>query len=479
MKALSRYKHPLIALVILLVIRFAVPPVNGLTPVGVNVLALIVSVLYLWLTVGTDWVSLLALAGVALTGIMTPAQVYSASFGNATVMIILSCVLLNAVLADTGVVKWLATWFMTRRFVKGRPYLFIALYLLGVTVIGTFMNVTTLCVTFIALTVGICEEIGYKKGTPFYTAMILGLFWLSNVTNGASPISHSLPLLMIGTAEKAGITITYSQYLSIGLPFIVLMYLLTVLVICVFWKPEASLFVKYDVEGAKARREPLSKAGVIASVIFIIVVLCWLIPDLFPHLLPAGVQGALKKWGVTIPTIIGVALLCIIHVDDKPVGNFKSMVKSIPLSLLLFVAAVVIFGSIFSNADTGISVALNNVLGPITSNLSPFVLCAIAYLLCLVLTNFVSNTVAMILFFGICIPAIAGTAVSSVAVTITLCIIANFASLVPSAAVTAPLFFGEGHVTVKNSLKWNLIMIGFAFLVAICVMYPLGNALLP
>ena len=159
-------------------------------------------------------------------------------------------------------------------------------------------------------------------------------------------------------------------------------------------------------------------------------------------------------------------------------GCFPTMIKAVPLSLLIFCGAVVIFGSIFNSADAGISVALNNVLAPITGNLSPFILCAIAYFLCLVLTNFVSNTVAMILFFSICIPALAGTTVSNVAVTITLCIIANFASLVPSAAVTAPLFFGDGHITVQNTLKWNIIMIMLAFLVSILVIYPLGNLVL-
>lgn len=475
---LKYYKHHIVALIVLLLIKFCVPATNGLTEQGVNVLALMAPILYLWLTVGTDWVSLLALAGVVMTGALSPAQTFAGSLGNSTIMIILSCVVLNSVLAETGVVKWIATWFMTRNLVKGRPYMFIAIYLLGVTIIGTFMNVTTLCVTFISLTVGICEEIGYKKGTPFYTAMVLGLFWLSNVTNGASPISHSLPLLMIGTADKAGISISYAQYLTIGLPFIAIMYLLTVFVICVIWKPDASLFVKYDVEAAKARREPLSKAGIIAAVVFIVVVLSWLIPDIFPNLLPSAAQSTLKRWGVTVPTIIGSALLCMIHVDGKPVGNFKSMLRSVPLSLLIFCGAVVVFGSIFSSPDSGISIALNNVLNPVISQMSPFVLCAISYLLCLILTNFVSNTVAMVLFFGICIPAISGTGASPVAVTVTIAIVANFASLVPSAAVTAPLFFGEEHITVKDTMKWNLVMIGVCFLVSALIIYPLGNALL-
>lgn len=478
MKFVKTYKHYIVALIMLLLIKLGVPAANGLTDLGVNILALMAPVLYLWLTVGTDWVSLLAIAGVVITGAMTPTAAFAGSLGNSTIMIILSCVLLNSVLSHTGVVKWLATWFMTRKIVAGRPYMFMAIYLLGITLIGTVMNVTTLCVTFIALTVGICEEIGYKKGDPFYTAMFLGLFWMSNITNGASPISHSMPILMIGTAEKAGISISFSQYLALGLPVIAVMYILCVLIICVLWKPEASLFVKYDVEAAKARREPLSKAGIIAIVVFVAVVLSWLLPDLLPNLLPAAVRSTLKAWGVTIPTIIGMSLLCIIRVDDKPVGDFKAMVKTVPLSLLIFCGAVVVFGSIFSSQDAGISVALNNILAPVTSKLSPFVLCAIAYFLCLFMTNFVSNSVSMMLFFSICIPAIAGSAVSAAAVTITIAIVANFASLVPSAAVTAPLFFGDGHLTVKNSLKWNIVSIAAMFIVAICLAYPLGNALL-
>ncbi len=476
MKVIKSYKHYIIAFVILMAILLGVQPVNGLTEQGVKVLALIASILYLWLTVGTDWVSLLAIIGVIMTGAMKPAAVFQGSFGNTTPAIILCCVLLNASLADTGVIKWLATWFMTRKFTKGKPYLFIAVYLLGITLIGIFMNVTTECVTFIALTAGLCEEIGYKKGDPFYTAMIMGLFWMSNVTNGASPISHSLPLLFIGTAEKMGVTITYTEYLKAGIPFIIAMYILTIVCICLIWKPDAKKFIEYDIDAAIAKREPLSIQGKIASAIFLVVVVFWFIPDILPGVLPAGIISTLKGWGVTVPTVLGIALVCMIKVNDKPVANFRSMVKQVPVSLLIFVSAVVIFGSIFSSADSGISTALNTVLLPITSQMAPFALCAIAFLLCLILTNFVSNTVAITLFLGITIPVLMSVpGLNMKAIVVIVIIMGQYASLVPSAAVTAPLFFGDGHVTVKDALKWNLVMILFAWLSAILICYPIGN----
>lgn len=478
MSFLKNYKHHFITLAIFLLILLCVPTSNGLTTQGVRVLALMAGSLYMWLTIGTGWTSLLALAGVAMIGAMSPSDVYAGSLGNSTIMIVISCVLLNSVLSQTGVIKYLASWFITRKGIKGKPYAFIALYLLGVTLIGTVMNVTTLCVAFIALTAGICEEIGYEKGSPFYTAMILGLFWMSNVTNGGSPISHSLPLLMIGTAAKAGVQISYSQYLAIGLPFIAIMYLMTILVICIIWRPEASKFKNYDVVAANEKRESLTKAGKFSLVVFIIVIIAWLVPDIFQKVLPTSIITTLKTLGVTIPTILGVAVLCMVHIDGKPVGDFRTMTKSVPVSLLIFCGAVIIFGNIFSSKDAGISTALNNVLSPVTSNMAPVVLCALVFLLCLIMTNFVSNTVAMFLFFAICLSALAGTNVSMVAVTIIISMVANFASLVPSAAVTAPLFFGDGYITVKNTFKWNLIMIGLTFIVTIGIIYPLGNAIL-
>lgn len=148
------------------------------------------------------------------------------------------------------------------------------------------------------------------------------------------------------------------------------------------------------------------------------------------------------------------------------------------MTLLIFIGAVVVLGSAVSSADTGISLALSNLFAPVLSTLSVAVIVAIGVLLCLVLTNFVSNVVSMLLFFGLIIPAISGSGASAAAVTIIICLVANFASLVPSAAVTAPLFFGPGHITVKNTLKWNLIMIGFAFVICAFVLYPLGNAIL-
>ena len=474
----KNYKHFIIALILFFCVKLFVPAANGLTEVGVSVLAVLLPILYLWLTVGTDWVSLLALAAVIMTGVLSATDTYAASMGSSTVIIVITCMALNKVLSDTGVIRKIAHWFLTRNIVRNRPYAFMAMFFLAATLLGLVLECATLGIIFITLAVEICDEIGYKKGDPFYTALIIGIFWISNITNAATPICHAVPLIMIGTAAASGISISYTQWLTLGLPFALIMYLLLLLVICVIWKPEASKYKNYDLDAARAQKIPLDRKGILSVCIFILVVLLWIVPEVFSTALPAGVATALKAWGNTVPAILAVCLLCIIRVDGKPIAKFSELATAAPMTLLIFIGAVVVLGSAVSSADTGISLALSNVLAPMTSALSPAVLVGIGVLLCLVMTNFVSNVVSMLLFFGLVIPAISGSSVSLVSISVIICLVANFASLVPSAAVTAPLFFGPQHITVKNTLKWNLLMIFLTFLVCMAILFPLGNAVL-
>lgn len=477
MKIIKQYGHILIAVLLALLIKLCVPAANGLTDLGINVLAVLIPVLYLWLTVGTDWVSLFALAGIVISGIMTPSAVYGGSLGGSTIVVIITCMGLSKVLSDTGVIRKIANWFLTRNIVRNKPYVFIAMFFLAVTLVGLTLYVGTVCIIFITLASEICEEIGYKKGDPFYTALIIGVFWLSNVSNVATPIGHATTLIMLGTAAEAGFSITYTQWMMIGLPFALCMYLLTLLTVCVIWKPEAAKFTNYDLDAARKSDQPFTREGITALAVFVCLIATWILPEVFPVLLPEAVKTALKTWGTGVPAIFAVCLLCVIRVNGKPVAKFSELSKATSISLIVFVGAVVVLGNAISSSDTGISLAISNILSPLTESIPAIAFVAISILFCLIMTNFVSNVVSMLLFFGLVIPVTNAAAISPVGISIIICIAASFASLVPSAATTAPLFFGPGHITVKNTLKWNLLMIGFCYLVCMLILYPLGNLL--
>lgn len=469
------YLHIIIAIVIGVVLLNAVPAVNGLSEVGVKVIAVFVPVLYLWLTVGTDWTSWLALALIFMTGIMAPAAVYAGTFGSPLIITVIGMMAFSKVLVDTGVIDTAVKWAMTREIVRNRPYVFMIMIFVVCAVVSVFMDVGAVTLVFIAVIKVACEQIGYKKGDPFCTALFLGLFWITNAWNGGSPLGHALPIIMMNAATAGGYEITFAKWMSIGIPAALIMTVIAIVFICLIWRPEASKFKNYDLDAIKKEIKPLTKQGIITIVLLVLVVLYWVLPTIFPSMLPAKIAAFYSTWGTTFPLIIAMALLCIIHINGKPITTFREMTSTSTVTVLLFIGAVSVLGSAISSPDTGISACLANILSPITSSIPIFAVIIIAFLGCIILTNFISNTVCMLLFFSLVVPIASAAGQNVSAIIILLCVLACFASLVPSAAITAPFYFGEQYITVKNSFKSNIMMIVIVWALISFVVFPLCN----
>ncbi|MCD8196280.1 MAG: SLC13 family permease [Lachnospiraceae bacterium] len=477
------YVHYLVALILFLLILLALPAGNGLTSDGVHLLAVIVPIIYMWITVGTDWVSLLALAGIVMTGVMTNgsnfyASVYSGSMGNFIIITVITCMALSEVLGQTGVIAKIANWFITRKFCQGRPYMFLAMFILSFFVIGTFMEATAAAIMYISLAQEICDKLGYKKGDPFYTVMMCGIYWGNAVVSAGSPISHVLPLLLIAAAAPAlGVTISFGQWLMVGIPFEILAYLALMLVVCVFWKPEADKFGNYDIEEMKKSSPPLSTEGKITSIIFAIVVFVWLFPQFGKSLLPGAVTY-LNNIGACVPPILALALICIIHINGKPIAKFPELVKNIPMGLLIFTATVTVMGSAINLEGVGISTWLSNILSPALSGLPTLAVMALLVFGSLAVSQFMSDTVTMYLFYAIAIALLAASGINMPAFVIVVGLAAIMGILTPAAAVSSPLFFGPEHITMGNTTKYALIYLGIIFAVLMVIIWPLASAII-
>lgn len=476
--SVKSYIHYIIAAVLFLIFYFCIPAANGLTEKGVTVLAIMVPVLYLWIAVNTDWVSLVAMAALIMSGTMTANEVWAGSMGNFIVITIIVCMALNAVLTQTGVINKVAVWFITRKVVQGRPYMFIALYFFSFFLLGTFMEATSLTVIYIGLTQALCKNLKIEKGEPMYTVLMAGVFWGNAIISAASPISHVLPLLLIAAVEgKTGITISYGQWLSVGIPFEIMMYVFLMLVVRIFWKPDTSKFANYDIEEVKRSAPPLGKEGKLAAVLFILVVIAWLFPQFGSSFAP-GLSAFLTRCGTCIPPIVAIAILCIVRLNNKPIVKFPALVKDIPIGLLVFTATVTVMGAVINLPDVGISDWIRNLLLPVTSVLPPFAVMAVLVLGALIMTNFLSNTVTMFLFYSIALSLLSDTGINVIGFVVVISLASCMGMLTPSASVPAPLFFGPGHITVRNTVKYCTIYIILTWLGCMFLIWPLASALI-
>jgi sodium-dependent dicarboxylate transporter 2/3/5 len=471
----KQYIHYLVALIIGIVIALVLQPGNGLTNYGVRVIAILVPVLYLWLTTNTHWTSLLALALLVCTQAMeTPNAVWAGSMGHFVVITVMVYMLLNVCLTETGVINKIAMWFVTRKFVEGKPMAFMTMFFASNVIIGFFVDNLSLAVIYIGIAEVLCKNMGLKKGDPFYTCIFMGTLWGNCLLSICSPIAHALPNIIMGLAEaQLGLTITYAQWLAFGAIYAVIIFIIMMIIIRI-WNPDTSAFKNYDIQKVREEDPALSKSGKIASAVFIIVIAFVVLPQIFkvgPFL------GYLNGLGVVVPAIFGVVALALLRADGKPILDVPAAFRKVPWPPIIFAGTVSVFATPLSSEATGITTWLGNILQPSIGQLSPVLIVTVLIALAIIMTNFLSNTVTQVLFFNIGAVLLATSNYNLAAFAVIIAIASGMATITPSAAVPSPFFFGPGHLTMKATLKWNLIFIVACFVICAFVGVPLASAI--
>lgn len=247
------YIHYLAAFVIGAVILSALQPSNGLTNIGVRVLAITVPTLYLWLTVNTHWTSILFMGLLVMTDGMTANEVWAGSMGHFSVITMIVFMILNYCLLQTGVINRVCTWFITQKIVHNRPYVFIGMFFASMMLLGMFMDNFSLAVIYVGIAEVLCEKLGIQKGNSFYTCMFMGIMWVDDIISIASPIAHAPCLILMGMmSAQLGIDVSYGQWFALGVPFAIIMFL--VIMLCVrLWKPDLTAYNNYDIEEEKEK----------------------------------------------------------------------------------------------------------------------------------------------------------------------------------------------------------------------------------
>ncbi|KPU44894.1 sodium-dependent dicarboxylate transporter SdcS [Oxobacter pfennigii] len=485
----KNYLHIFISLAIFLVIRIFLPAGNGLTDKGVTVLALFMGTIWLWIFVGVDWSSLLAPAVMIMAGVLSQADMLAVSFGNFCFAYVLAGMLLNAALVDAGVIQHIASWFISRKICKGRPWVFITLFLLSCLLIAMFLDCVPVTLIYLTMVDGLCQELGYEKGSKFGQALVAAVLWLVVIGYGATPISHPIAVLMLGFLNDAHSTVSFVQFMAIGIPFAIFFFALTILALKIFVKPDFSKFAAYDPEERIKGMKPLSIQAKISLAVFIAVVIMWLMPDAMAPILP-GISAYFKTVGMVAPPLLGIAVLSIVRVKREdnaavvePVLDLKKKIYQISLPTLIFIVGIQSFANTLNSPVTGISKFLGNLFQPVAQNVSPGTLVFIAMLLAIAITQFMSNLVVQALMWSAFLPVIqavnaAGGKLNMAAFGIILSIVVNVAFIFPSAYVCAPLCYTSGYLEVKDGVKLGLPMVIVAYLVLLIVFFPIASAIL-
>ena len=165
----------------------------------------------------------------------------------------------------------------------------------------------------------------------------------------------------------------------------------------------------------------------------------------------------------------------VVRSGGKPILNIRTATKAVPLGALIFGGAVVAMSTPLSRADVGVTAWMGESMKPLVGSLPPVVIILILVILAVTMTNFLSNVVTMVVFFNIGISVLPQEPILLAVFGVCIGFASSMATLTPSASIPAPLFFGEGHVTMQNTFKYNMVFVLCAFAAVMLVIYPLSQ----
>ncbi len=465
------------AMAVILLVFCLLPPMESLTAVGMRAIGIFLATVIGWILFGTGYISLLCVVLFALLGVMTPTEAFSSSWGSWLVIFMISCFGMSEGLRITGFSRRFAIWFISRPFARSRPWMLVAMFLLGCTLMGALMSLTVTAIVFMTIAEPMLEGLGYKKGDRFSGMVMMGIAWAATASSAMTPVGHALNVLIINFVETDfGITMSFAKFMLAGLPLGLLVFGLILLVFRFVLRPDVTKFgemtAKY-IEEESTKIGPMKPEEKWAIGIFLSVVFLWIFPSIFSRILPE-MSLYIKNMGYAVPAIVGATAMCMLRIKKRPILAFRDwMIKGVEWNTISLCAAIMALSAAIGKDNTGIQLFLTNVFQPIIDG-APFTVVLMITLLWTVLqTNIMSNTVSGSLVYRIMAPALGSAGlINPAAFAFVVGAVANYAFILPSATTSTALVVGSGWVRVGFMAKYGLLMVIPVVLLFTFVGYP-------
>lgn len=392
----------------------------------------------LWTCGKIEWGSILCLCGLMLLPGVTPATIFTSSFGNNTIMFLIFSMLLTYGLNQTGILKRIALLFINNPIAKKNSYSFIGFYFLSMLIIGSFIAPTTLFILYFGIATEIFNCMGWEKGDPISRRMMVGTGFFASISCAMTPIAHTFPIMALGFYENTvGTAISYGEYLKYSLPIGLILGIAAFGLLCIKLPKLNNINYSYTLE-------KISTKEILSLIVFIFVILWWIIVGIFP-----STFTKLNALGTAFPAMIGCIIMAILGCLNVKEG----MSKGVSWSSILLCAATLSLGAVLKMDEFGILPLITSIIG---NNVSMLLIICFA----VILTNIISNIVTTTLSFNIFIPILIASGLINPAVaTIAIGIGASLAYALPSSIAHIALAGGSGWATSKDMLKYGIIMV--------------------
>jgi solute carrier family 13 (sodium-dependent dicarboxylate transporter), member 2/3/5 len=439
-----------------------------------SMLGVLVVVVLLWITepVPIPVTALIGIAGMVVLGVGTPAEVYG-SFGSATVFLVIGAFLLARAMTVHGLDHRFALKVLSFPGIGNSTYRTAGAFGVVACVLSIFVSASATAAMLLPIGIGVVNTIGdlIQKQNPeiktnrtkFACLLMLSIAYGASIGSILTPITGIANVIGRGTIETmTGYKVELFDWVAMSGPYLLVMGAVMWVALVLVNRPEVK-----KIQGGQeyfrlhyAHLGAMTRAERNVLIVFIITVTLWVLPSLATTLgLETGWIGAvtdrLNEGSVVVLT---AALLFFLPRGDGS-GN-KTLTwpeaTKIDWGTVILVGVGLTIGAMMNK--TGLAETLGEALASATGVHSTWLLCLIAIVMALLISETTSNTASVGIVVPIIIPIAIAIGVDPIIPAIAGVFAANAGAMLPVSTPPNAIVYGSGFVPMKKMIATGIFV---------------------
>lgn len=403
-------------------------------------------IMFIWEKLPLGVTSMIVCIGLIITGVLDWKTAFS-GFIDSNVILFVAMFIVGGALFETGMANKIGG--VVTHFAKSERQLIIAIMVIVGLMSGVLSNTGTAAV-LIPVVIGIAAKSGYSR-----SKLLMPLVFAAAMGGNLSLIGAPGNLIAQSAMQEIGKSFGFFEYTKIGLPILITGILFFALIgykLLPDTKPSGD-----SVYGEQKDYSDVPKWKQWLSLIILILTLIGMIFE--------------EKIGIKLCIVgcIGALLLVVTGVISE-----KQALKSIDLKTIFLFGGTLSLASALQKSGAGELLA-NKVISFLGDNPSPYLLTFVVFILCCVLTNFMSNTATTALMVPICLSISEAIGADPSAVLMACVIGGSCAYATPIGMPANTMVIGVGGYTFKDYAKSGIPLIIVSTIVSMIllpILYP-------
>jgi sodium-dependent dicarboxylate transporter 2/3/5 len=431
-------------------------PPEGLSVEGFRAMTLLGGAIVLWVLQPIDLAAtaLLGMAALPILGIAKKDEAF-ALFGNQAVFFVLGVFLIAAVLMQTGLATRAALTLLSR-FDQSPNTLAGAVFAMSIGFCSVLVSHAVAAILFPIL-LEICRALDLPHGkSPFAKRLLLSMSWGSIVGSNLTFLSSVRLGLALGLLDKhnAGLpgaaSISFLFWIVGALPIVLLMGVAVQVVLYVA-HPSEQLDMKPAVALLRRKVEAMGvvKRDEKVAVLSLAVMLVGMV--FFGKTLGFGTVAVFSA-GMNF--VFGSVA-------------FQAVEKHVSWGIVLLFGGAVAMATAVENTH-GVEWIINTVM-PANAGLNPLVLVAIVAYICVIMTEFASNSAVIAALLPICMLLADRIGLPARAMVFATVIPAGLAFMLPTGTPAMAMVFSSGYLRPRDTVIPGLVLVHLGWLAILLV----------